>query len=406
MCSSPVSEGPPRDDDPDRQAELATDLRLWFEGRSREMLEMLIRLVEAESPTHDLDAQAAPQAILRDALSAIGYEVRILGGPHAHDAGRLLARLPRERRAPVYQLVVGHSDTVWERGTLDHMPIEIRNRQIYGPGTYDMKAGLVQMVFALRALEELALEPAVAPVAYVTSDEETGSPLSAAHTARLARHADRALILEPAYGPTGLIKTGRKGAGTYEVVVGGRAAHAGLAPETGASAIVAAAGLVQRLHELNDPERGDTVVVGRIHGGTRTNVVPAECRFSVDFRAATTQRLERLAAAIEALDTDIEGTTIAFEGGIERGPMEPTADNRRLWQVVRRAGVSMGLELGEVFVGGGSDGNITSRYAPTVDGLGPLGDGAHARDERVLLDSLPERATLLALVLLAPPVRE
>lgn len=375
-----------------------------MEAHADEMLEMLIRLVEAESPTLDAASQAGPQGILREAFVALGYEVRILGGRDGRDGGQLLARPPRGRRRPIYQLVVGHSDTVWDKGTLRTMPIEIRNRVAYGPGTYDMKAGLVQVVFAVRALGELELEPTVTPVVYVVSDEEIGSPHSDRRTARLARHADRALIVEPASGSEGRIKTGRKGNGTYEVTVHGKAAHAGLDPEDGANAVVAAAGMIRRLDALNDYTRGMTLNVGRIDGGSRSNVVPAECRFTIDFRATTMADLERLARAIEATEPDVPGTRVELGGGIERGPLERTPRNRRLWKVVQAAGERLGLSLDEVFVGGGSDGNITSVHTPTVDGLGPIGDGAHAREEHVMLDSLPERGALLSLLLLEPPL--
>jgi glutamate carboxypeptidase len=369
-----------------------------------EMLDLLIRLVEAESPTPDTASQAGPQAILREAFVGLGLDVRTLRGTDPRDGGRLLARPPRGRRPAPYQLVVGHSDTVWDRDTLQSMPIEIRNRMMYGPGSFDMKGGLVQIVFALRALRDLGLEPEVTPVVYVNSDEEIGSPYSERHTALLARRADRALIVEPASGPDGRIKTGRKGNGSYEVSVRGRAAHAGLDPEKGRSAILAAAGLVERLHELNDYARGTTVNIGWIGGGTRPNVVPAECRFSIDFRASTRADLEALARAIVSLTTDVPDTSVEFHGGIERGPLERSPRNRRLWELVRRAGDALDLELEEVFVGGGSDGNITTAFTPTVDGLGPVGDGAHARHEHVMLDSLPERGALLALLLLEPPL--
>ena len=370
--------------------------------RENEMRDLLIRLVEAESPTPDAGAQAGPQDILRQAFEAEGYVVRRLGGGDGRDGGRLLARPPRGRRSGPYQLMVGHSDTVWDRGTLATTPIEIRDRIFYGPGAFDMKAGLVIMVFAVRALRELDLRPDVAPVAYVTSDEEIGSPYSERQTARLARYADRALIVEPASGPEGRIKTGRKGNGSYSVLVRGKAAHAGIEPQSGASAILAAAELVGRLHALNDYPRGVTVNVGRIEGGTRPNVVPAECRFTIDFRAETQRDLERLERAMESLRPDVPGTSVEYAGGIERGPLERTPRNRRLWEIVRSAGEALGLTLEEAFVGGGSDGNITSVHTPTVDGLGPVGDGAHARHEHVKLDSLAERGALLALVLLEP----
>lgn len=375
-----------------------------MESRTAEMQELLVDLVAAESPTPDAEAQAGPQRLLREAYEAFGYEVRHLRGDDGVDGGQLLARPARARRAPRYQLLVGHSDTVWDRGTLRTMPIEIRNRRMYGPGTFDMKAGLVQMLYAIRAVTELGWEPEVTPVAWINSDEEIGSPFSDRRTAHLAGRADRALIIEPASGPDGRIKTGRKGNGSYEAVVRGKEAHAGLEPEAGAHAILAAAGLVERLQALNDLEKGMTVNVGVIEGGTRPNVIPAECRFTIDFRAETCEDLDRLVTAIEAMRPDVAGTTIELDGGIERAPLERTPRNRRLWEAVRRSGSALGLDLDEVFVGGGSDGNITSVYTPTVDGLGPVGGGAHARDEHVELDSLPERAALLALVLMEPPL--
>ncbi len=383
---------------------IARDVRIWMDEHLVEMRDLLIRLVEAESPTPDVDAQAGPQSILREAFAALEYDVRILGGREGRGGGQLLARPARDRRPSNYQLVVGHSDTVWDVGTLQNMPIEIRNRVMYGPGTFDMKGGLTQMVFAVRALRELGLEPSVAPVVYVVSDEEIGSPYSQRHTAQLARRADRALIVEPASGPRGRIKTGRKGYGTYDALVTGREAHAGLDPQAGASAILAAAGLIRRLEELNDYPRGMSVNIGRIDGGTRSNVVPARCRFTIDFRADTSADLEALSRAIAGMAPDLAGTTVELEGGIEQPPLERTPRNRELWDVVREAGAALGLELEETFVGGGSDGNITSVHTATIDGLGPLGDGAHARDEHVALDSLPERGALLALVLMAPPL--
>lgn len=374
-----------------------------MEDHEREMVDLLVELARAESPTPDPTAQGDSQDILREAFGRAGYAVRHLGaaagGP---DGGRLLVRPPRSRRTNAYQMMVGHSDTVWDRGTLDTMPIEIRDGRLHGPGTFDMKAGLVQMVFAVRALVELDLTPEVTPVAWITTDEEIGSPYSERQTELLARRADRALIIEPSKGPTGLIKTGRKGNGNYQVTVRGKAAHAGLDPEAGASAILAAAGLIRRLHELNDYEGGTTVSVGLIEGGTRPNVVPAECRFAIDFRASTVADIEAVTSAIEALTPDIPGTTVEFEGGAERGPLERTPRNQALWHATRAAGAALGMQLDEVFVGGGSDGNITSAFTPTIDGLGPVGDGAHARHEHVVVRSLPERSGLLAMILLEP----
>lgn len=387
-------------------SKLAADVRHWMEDHASEMRDLLIRLVEAESPTTDAETQVGPQRILREAYEAFGYQVRYLSGDGEAVGGQLLARPPRAHRMPAYQLLMGHSDTVWDRGTLRTMPIEIRNGLMYGPGTFDMKSGLVQMLFAIRAVTELGWTPEVTPVAWINSDEEIGSPWSDRRTVRLARHADRALIIEPASGPDGRIKTGRKGNGTYQVVVRGKEAHAGLDPGAGAHAILAAAGLIERLQALNDLPRGKTVNVGVIEGGTRPTMIPGECRFTIDFRARTDEDLQSLVAAIESMETGISGTSVVFDGGIERSPLERTPRNRRLWEAVRQAGSALGLQLEEDFVGGGSDGNITSQHTATIDGLGPVGAGAHARNEHVALDSLPERGALLALVLMEPALDE
>lgn len=370
------------------------------------MTELLVDLVEAESPTVDPTTQFGPQDILRAEFEALGYEVRRLGGKDGRDGGRLLVRPPRSGRPARYQLLIGHSDTVWDVGTLDDMPVAFNDGRLHGPGSFDMKGGLVQMVFAMRALKELGLDPQVAPVPFINSDEEIGSPYSERQIVRLAKHADRALIIEPAASPNGALKTGRKGNGSFQATVRGKATHAGLDPGGGANAIHAAALLIDRLQALNDLDRGTSVNVGEISGGTRPNVVPAECRFSIDFRAVTMDDLQWLAAEIEGLVPTIPGTSMELKGGIERGPLERTARNRRLWESAQSAAGALGFELEEALVGGGSDGNLTSQYIPTLDGLGPVGAGAHARHEHVELDSLPQRTALLALLLLEPPLRD
>lgn len=374
-------------------------------GQTAAMTELLVDLVEAESPTTDPSTQAGPQRILTAEFEALGYRVRHLAGPDRRDGGQLLVRPQRPGRPARYQLLMGHSDTVWDVGTLDTMPVAFNAGRLHGPGSFDMKGGLVQIVFALRVLRELGLEPAVAPVPFINTDEEIGSPHSARRIGQLARHADRALIIEPAASPGGALKTARKGNGSYEVVVHGKATHAGLDPGGGASAIHSAALLIDQILSLNDLERGISVNVGDIAGGTRPNVVPAECRFSIDFRAVTLTDLHEVVTKIEALEPEIPETSVEFEGGIERGPLERTPDNRRLWEAARSAAAAIGFELEEALVGGGSDGNLTSQYTPTLDGLGPVGDGAHARHEHVELDSLPQRAALLATLLLEPPLK-
>lgn len=371
-------------------------------GRREEMTRLLARLVEAESPSLDLATQARPQAILRAELERLGYVVRRV--PGTLSGGHLLA-IPhaRRKRAPL-QMLIGHCDTVWPVGTLATMPVRLRDGRLYGPGAYDMKGGLVNIVFALRALQALEVEPPVVPLVFVNSDEEVGSHDSASHIRRLARISERVWVLEPALGPLGKLKTARKGNGFFEVRVMGRAAHAGLEPEKGASAILELSMVIQRLFALNDPERGITVNVGTIDGGLRTNIVAPESRATVDVRVATRQDAEWLEEQILALQATTPGTELIVTGAMNRPPMEKTPANRILWDLARETGRSLGLDLEDGRSGGGSDGNITSLFAPTLDGLGPVGDGAHAAHEHVLVGSLPERAALLAALVAAPSI--
>lgn len=365
-----------------------------------EMIDLLTTLVRAESPTDVPDAQREVQRILSGALRDLDFAVRRI--PGGNTGGHLFAR-PRGRvRGRPVQLLLGHSDTVWPLGTLHDMPLRVEDGRLYGPGAFDMKGGLVQAVFALRTLRDLSLDPTVTPVLLVNSDEEVGSPESRRWVARLARASCRALVLEPSLGAAGRIKTARKGVGRFTVTVRGQAAHAGLDPGAGASAILELSHVIQRLHALDDPERGTTVNVGVVDGGIRPNVVPPLARAEVDVRVLTREDGARIADTIGALEPATSGTSLEVEGGIGVPPLERTPRNRGLWETVRTAGRELGLELEEATAGGGSDGNTTSRFTATVDGLGAVGDGAHARHEHVVLDGMVERCALLARVLLEP----
>ena len=359
------------------------------------MVALLSALVAAESPSDAPETQAGPQAILRAQFAQLGYDVAHT--PGTRTGGYLVARAPNAGGRPS-QLLLGHCDTVWPVGTLADMPLVVEGDVLRGPGSYDMKAGLVQGLFALRALQELGLTPPLAPVFLVNSDEEIGSIESRPAIEQLAREAARALILEPA-GPGGQLKTQRKGLGDFEIVVHGRAAHAGNEPEKGVSAILGMMELIHTLHALNDYPRGVSVNVGVISGGLRGNVVPPECRATVDVRATTMADAARLEETIRALAAP-PGATLTISGGFERGPLERTPRNVALWQLARQVGVEMGLALEETAVGGGSDGNLTSAHTATLDGLGPVGDGAHARHEHVIISKMVERAALLAGLLL------
>jgi glutamate carboxypeptidase len=373
----------------------------WLRGQETAMGDLLGQFVTAESPSSDVPAQDGIHALLARELRGLGFRVRQVPGAPTGDHV-LAVPTGRARHAPC-QLLLGHLDTVWPVGTVARRPFAAREDRYVGPGALDMKAGLVQALYALRALRALDHVPTVTPVVLVNADEEIGSRSSAPWIRRLARLAVRAFVLEPAFGPRGALKTARKGVGQFTVRVRGRAAHAGLDPAAGVSAILELSYQVQRLFALNDPRHGVTVNVGTIDGGLRPNVVAPEACAVVDVRVPTVAAGRRVAAAIRALTPVQPGVVIQVEGGIERPPMEATPRNRRLWQSARRAGATLGLALEQASVGGASDGNYTSLYTATLDGLGAVGDGAHATDEYVARGRLAERAALLALLVLSPP---
>jgi glutamate carboxypeptidase len=369
----------------------------YFIDQRHDMVALLADLVAAESPSDAPETQAGPLGILFEEFNRLGYHVRHT--PGTHTGGYLIARHPAAGDRPT-QLLLGHCDTVWPVGTLAHMPLEVEGDVLRGPGSYDMKGGLVQGLFALRALRDLGLEPPLAPVFLVNTDEEIGSIESRPMIEQLAAQSARALVLEPGAGPEGKLKTARKGLGDFTITVHGRASHAGNEPEKGVSAIVGMAELVRALTALNDYPRGVSVNVGVIGGGLRPNVVPPECRVEVDVRATTMADAARLEETIRALAPPLPGTTLTVNGGFERGPLERTPRNVALWELARQTAAEMGLALEQAAVGGGSDGNLTSAHTATLDGLGPVGDGAHARHEHVLISKMIERGALLAALLL------
>ncbi len=362
------------------------------------MAALLRDLVLLESPSLDAASQAPVFDRLAAELEASGLRTRRLAGKLS--GGQLWAvRRGRRRGAPA-QLLLGHCDTVWSVGTLASMPAEIRDGRLSGPGAYDMKAGLVQGIFALRALQDLGLEPEVEPAFFINSDEEVGSAESLPRIERLARHVRRVFVLEPSLGSEGKLKTRRKGSLRFSIRIHGRAAHSGLDPEKGASAILELCRVIHTLYALADPERGITINAGVVSGGTRANVVASEARAELDVRCLAWEDALRLEKTIQGLTPTTPGTTLEILGGIDRPPLEATPGNRLLWNAARRHAAGLGIPLGEGTAGGASDGSLTSRLVPTLDGLGAVGDGAHATHEHVRLDRMPERAALLALLLL------
>jgi glutamate carboxypeptidase len=384
----------------DALADRAGAVLSWLQAEQAAMVALLMELARLESPTDDPAAVAPVLTRLEAELRAAGMLVRRLRGQRT--GGVIVARPARRIRHRPLQLVVGHCDTVWPVGTMRSMPVDVVGDEIRGPGVFDMKAGLVQLLFALRALRALDIDPPVTPIVLFTSDEETGSSESMRTTIRLARRVARAFVLEPAFGPTGRLKTARKAVGEFEIVIQGKAAHAGLSPTEGVSAILELSHQIQQLFALNDPGHGITVNVGTIDGGVRPNVVAAEVRARVDVRAPSRADAERLERAIRGLQPVDPKTAIHVSGGFQHPPLEPLPRNQALWHIAEHAGRSLGLELEQASVGGASDGNTISQFTATLDGLGAVGDGAHAAHEHALISALPSRAALLVLLLASP----
>lgn len=380
----------------------AIKIRDHLQARRDDMVRLTAECARMESPSAVASSQTAVFELFASHLQEIGYRCKRLAGRNS--GGQLMA-IPRDyKRHSPRQLLLGHCDTVWPQGTLAKMPVESRDGRLHGPGVYDMKGGLVQALFALSTLRDLGIQPSVWPLFFINSDEEIGSGESAAHIRRLARVVDRAMVMEPSLGPSGRIKTARKGVGRFIITVAGRAAHAGLDPEKGISAILELSHVVQALFALNDAERGISVNVGTIDGGMRPNVVAPESTAEVDVRVPTQADADEIERAIYSIEPTIPGTRLEVTGRIGRPPLERTPGNRKLWGRALAAADSLGIELEEGAAGGGSDGNWTSLYTPTLDGLGAVGDGAHALTEHIIEEKMPERAALLACLLTGPPM--
>jgi glutamate carboxypeptidase len=377
-------------------------VRSYMEGKGEQLVAMLRRLTEAESPSVVPAAQQSVRELLIESLVRLGYLSRRVPG---QSSGGMLYASPagRPRGRPV-QLLLGHYDTVWPVGTLMDMPFEVDGDVVRGPGVYDMKGGIVQGLLALEAIRDFGLEPAVTPVLFLNSDEEIGSRDSRRHIEALARRVDRVFVLEPSLGPSGKLKTTRKGIGRFTVRVKGEAAHAGLDPGKGASAILELSHVIQSLFALNDLDRGITVNVGNIDGGLRPNVVAPESTAVADVRVATLADAEAVESSIFGLEPVVPGTALSIEGGFGRPALEPTPGNRALWEKAKQLGEDLGVELEEAQAGGGSDGNTTSLYTATLDGLGAVGDGAHARHEHLRIGKTLERAALLTMLLMEAPL--
>ncbi|MBA3271294.1 MAG: M20 family metallopeptidase [Acidobacteria bacterium] len=367
-------------------------------GYCRSQEDWLIGTIEAlvtlESPTDVKDAVDTCGAELARRLAEIGGKVTTVTTSSA--GNHLRAEFGSGSRQI---LLLGHFDTVWPVGQLQHMPLQRDGDKLMGPGVLDMKAGIGLAMLATRALFHLAEGAQARIVMLWTTDEETGSHTSRALLETEARQSAAVLVLEPAL-PGGVLKTSRKGCGEYEVVVRGEAAHAGVDPGKGVSAIRELARQILALETLHDLSRGVSVNVGIISGGTRPNVVAAEARARVDVRAPTMAEADRVDTAIRGLTPHLSGAQVEVSGGFDRPPMERTAGVARLFEMAQQVGSELGQTIGEGSTGGGSDGNFCAALGvPTLDGLGALGDGAHAVHEHVLVSGLVHRATLLSALL-------
>lgn len=356
------------------------------EATLRSDVEALVRL---ESPSTDKAAVDRCGATLAQMLETVGAHV---------------ARIPQTARGdhiraefgggPKQVLLLGHFDTVWDVGQLERMPLREENGRLFGPGVYDMKASIAVAMLAVRAAAAAGPTPKV--VMLWTTDEEVGSATSRGLIEEEARASDAVLVLEPCL-PGGAAKTQRKGCGEFTMTVRGVSAHAGIDPRKGASAIHELAHQIVALEALRDLDRGISVNVGIVNGGTRGNVVAEHAQALIDVRVPTQSEARRIGAAIHALKPRNASVRMEIQGGFERPPLERTPEVERLYEQARAVAAALGRDLQEGATGGGSDGNFTAALGvPTLDGLGPQGDGAHALHEHVILSDLPWRAAFLA----------
>jgi glutamate carboxypeptidase len=365
-------------------------------SREKEMLRLLERFVECESPSHDKAAVDRVGKLVASEWRKRGAKVKLLR--QAKRGNHVRAEIFLGTRRPARQLMVlGHIDTVYPTGTIRKMPFRVSGGRAWGPGTFDMKGGIVLALAAVDVLRAAGVEPQKRIVFLWTSDEEIGSGSSRLAIESEARRSDAVLVLEPSFGREGRLKTARKGVGGAEIIVQGRAAHAGIDPEKGVNAVHELALQIARLIRMNNPKRGITVQATVIDGGTVTNVVPDHARAEVDIRYPKMAYARALDRKFRSLKPILKGAQVHVRRGSIRPPLERTAAVQALFRRAQSLMAEMGLPLGEAATGGGSDGNFTAALGvPTLDGLGAVGDGAHSPREHVVIRALPERSALLA----------
>jgi glutamate carboxypeptidase len=371
---------------------------ILLDSRSHEkaMVRLLGKFVRCESPSHHKVAVDRCGRLVAQEWRRRRAKIKFLKEAKRGDHVRAEVWLGEGR--PTGQiLVLGHMDTVYPLGTIAKTPFRISDGRACGPGTFDMKGGLVLALFAVDALRAAGMKPRKRLVFLWTSDEEIGSATSRRVIEQEARRSDAVLVLEPSYGREGRLKTARKGTGGAEIIVTGRAAHAGIDPQQGVNAVHEIALQIERLMRLNNPRRGVTVQTTVIGGGTVSNVVPEQARAEVDIRFVRMVDGRALELKLRGIRPILNGARVKLLGGVNRPPLERTAQVQRLFRRAESLMREMGLPLGEASTGGGSDGNLTAALGvPTLDGLGAVGDGAHSPREHVVIRRLPERAALLA----------
>ena len=374
----------------------------YLELHYQEMIKFLELLVSIETPSRFPDSQYEIFKILKNELEKLEY--LCIQSKGKLTGGYLYARpKKRDRKFPL-QLLVGHCDTVWPKATLENMPLTHFNGKLKGPGIYDMKVGLVQMIFAIKAIKELNLNLEVLPIVLINSDEEIGSFESTHVISMLSKISNRAFILEPPLGLDGKLKTARKGVGRFQITVKGKAAHAGLDPSKGVNAILELSYQIQQLYKMNDAKRGISVNVGMVEGGISANVVAPESKAIVDVRVLNNEDGKEITTKMNGLKAKTKDVSLIIEGRIRRPPMERTNRNTKLWELAQTKGKLLGLSISEATAGGGSDGNTTSKFTATLDGLGTPGDGAHADHEFIFKEKINERTALLIMLLTSEPL--
>lgn len=371
------------------------EIKGYLQSNQANIVADLELLVRAESPSTDKERVDQCGHVLQTLFREhLGLEAEVM--PHPVQ-GNSLRFTYGSGEGQI--LLLGHLDTVWEVGRLSY---RVEGNRAYGPGIMDMKGGIIQALWAVKACKELYIPINKKVVFLCTSDEEIGSPTSREWIEQESLKSDAVLVLEPPVARTGELKTARKGVGIYSIKIRGKAAHAGSHRTDGISAVEEMARQILYLHSLTDYERGTTVNVGIAGGGTRTNTVAEQAELRVDTRMTSADEGSRIESLMRSIKPHIDGISLEVEGGISRPPMERTASTETLFRHAVQCAAELGFELHESVapVGGGSDGNYAAYLGiPTLDGLGSVGDGLHAEYEHIVVDQLPIRAALLAMLL-------